>query len=592
MAKFEAPQSETSPDAGVPSSRSEAEPSAPSSSAGARLFNRVLLALLLVLAPLKFGLVTGTMEISAFPLLPFEWLLSTWPPWLFPPLAGVALLVSMASIRGPARFGWSMAVPGVWLLLLVGALPGLLRTTEWDIAQQFLWHLTGACCAALAAYRTVSLDRQARVWLLGAVVTGACLASLQAWNQVVFGGYEQTLETAREHGIALAAPVVERLREGRASGPFVYPNSLAAHMVLVVPLALLAVWRAGRWFEPTRWSRPLFAGFGAVLLGGALVLSGSRAGVASLVAAVLGTAVLSRGLGRWRLAVAVALLVCGLALAAIVNRGRGLSSLEARGEYYKACVAMVAGHPLTGVGLGEFFPWYTRLKPIEAEDTRRPHNLVLGFAAQAGVLGGAAAVLCLSLPLWFRGAFRTDGWHIDPALGGAVFAGLSAWFLHSLLDFNVHIPGTLATVAALPFLCVDRTPNSASRPGGNGALPGAVACALALVAVVGLWRWPGERAYAQLLAAGPPGTSSSAEWDRLVERACRRLPLSPYPCWVGAKAALARGQSGPALGLLRETVRRAPHRAVFLDALATELARNGEVEAARRVQRRADRWKP
>lgn len=554
-----------------------------------RVINRGYLCLLLFLAPLKFGLVVGTMEVSIFPATAWDWLLTLWPPWLLPPLAGVGLVLSLAASRRVGCPRGVGVVSWVWLLLLAGALPGLVRTTEWDTAQQFVWHLIGAACVALAVRRTVQADAEARGWLLAAVVAGGVLAALGGWNQVVFGGYERTMASAREQGIELSSAMVDRMSQGRACGPFVYPNSLAAHLVLVLPVALVAFWRAARWVDPVRVSRALFVTFGAAVLGIGLVLSGSRAGIAAGVAGVVCAIALMPGLRRRRVPILLLALAVGVAAGVAINRGRGLSSLEARGDYYRACVQMGSTHPATGVGLGEFFPWYMQLKPAEAEDTRRPHSFLLGFFAQAGVFGAVAAVVCLSLPLWFRRALQAGGWAVNPAAGTAVLAGMAAWSLHSLLDFNVYIPGTLATVAALPFLCggppEERVSASAGdRRGWWGAL------ALAVVAILGLWRVPGEQAYARQTMLMQFPQFAERRVARAAERACRRLPLSPYPCWLRGLYARQNGDSEAAIRAFEQTVRRAPHRQTFREALVEELRAGGNFEKARQVA--AEGWKP
>lgn len=554
-----------------------------------RLVNRVFLCLLLFLAPLKFGLVVGTMEVSVFPASVWEWLLTLWPPWLLPPLAGVGLIVSLAASRGAGCSRGAGWVSWVWLLLLAGALPGLVRTTEWDVAQQFVWHLIGAACVALAVRRTVQADGEARGWLLAAVVAGGVLAALSGWNQVVFGGFDRTLASAREHGVVLNSAMVDRMTQGRASGPFVYPNSLAAHLVLVLPVALVALWRAARWFEPVLVSRGLFVVCGGAVLGIGLALSGSRAGIAAGGAGVVCAIVVMPELRRWRVPALLLVLAVGAAAGVAVNRGRGLSSLEARADYYRACVRMGAAHPATGVGLGEFFPWYMQLKPEGAEDTRRPHSFLLGFFAQSGVFGALAVVICLSLPLWFRRALRGGGWAVDPVMGTAVLAGLAAWFLHSLLDFNVHIPGTLATAAALPFLCGTPPEKSVSASvGGRRGWWGALV--LGFVALLGIWRWPGERAYARQTALMQSPRVAERRVDQAAERACRLLPLSPYPCWLRGKQARQNGDSDKAIRAFEQTLRRAPHRQVFRQALVEELRATGRLEEANRVV--AEGWKP
>jgi hypothetical protein len=359
---------------------------------------------LAVLAPLKFGTVMVTGEVALFPMSGWEWLLGGWPPVLAAGMAAVGLLLAVLAWPVPPGRDGNALIPGAWWLLAVVALAGLAHTTETDAAFLTLLQWGGVGCFVTAVWWTRARDPGFDRWFLTAVVTGTLLAAASGWWQVLGGGLDETLAfaeaAARKAGRAMPPELMNRLVQRRAFGPFVYPNSFAAHLILTGPVTLVLLWRWGAGVHPPRVSQPLLAGVGAVLVAGALWLSGSRAALVAVVGGA-GLVALAAGWLRWRLAwlgLGAVVVLVGAGLVA-VNQGRGLETVGARLDYYRAAVQMAAAQPVAGVGLGEFFPWYMRLKPAGAEETRLPHCMVLGFAAQAGVLAGVAALGCLLLPL-------------------------------------------------------------------------------------------------------------------------------------------------------------------------------------------------
>lgn len=565
---------------------------------------RVVLTGIVFLAPLKFGLTVGMTEVGIFPVSVWDWLLSAWPLALFPVLTGGALLFAAAVYAPPAISLRRCAVPGIWWLLVVAALAGLIRTTELDFAWQMLWTLLGVCCYASAVWWVLPHDPALPRLLVGALAAGVVICCLSGWEQSVFGGMEATAafaeEAARAQGRTLPEGVVIRLAEKRAFGPFVYPNSLAAHLILCGPLVLLLAWRSAGSFQPVRLSRMLFLLVAGVLLGGTLWLTGSRAALLALAGGLALAIMFQPGFRRWRLPAIVMCLVAATATIAMLSRGRDLASLSSRLDYYAAAVRMYATHPGTGVGLGEFYPHYMRLKPPGAEETRLPHNMLLNFASQTGTLGALAALACLTVPVALllplrRQRRNADG--TDPAAGGGfcIVAGLTAWGLHAMADFNVQIPGTLLVFAMLPLPWLRAgEPQGAADPAGSRRRPalrlGAVAAALLCLA--GGWRWRGERAYHALHAqSATPSTSLQLLVEQTVATA-RLLPHSPYPWLVLGRAAEEARFPELAASAFTTAAERAPHRAAFHAAVARNALLFDDLELAEHALRRALEWYP
>ncbi len=611
-----------------------------------RWLARIFLCGVLFLAPLKFGIAVNNGEIAFFPLSWLEWLLTPWPPFLLPVLAGLALIAVALAYRPPAFWRRDLALPAGWLGLTLAAAIGCLHSTEHEYALLFVWHLLGATTLAVACLWATRAECQLAIWALAAVVVGAALAAFEGWQQVHGGGYAATLEYVRqmaEQGGSMTSEIIGRLERGRASGPFVYPNSFAAHLLLVGPLALALAWRTGGHFSPAWLSRLLFLGAATGLFGGALLLTGSRAAIVALggagCLAALAWAAHAWKAGGHRRPLWPALLAAGLILAiaggglVAVNRGRSLSSLGSRGHYYLAAGRMFAQRPLLGVGLGEFFPWYMRLKPPGAEETRIPHSILMLFASQGGLLGllalagwttanalaigrqlpqavksppkskpaqaavpprqkdaGASPAGQQSPPL----AASSPASPLDGLLVGAVALGATAWLLHALVDFNMQIPGTVGTVAALAGLFAGVSPPPGDRP--PLALPPVAAYALAVLlgvlAFAGLWRLPGERVYQQFYQASQTPDNDWEDCRRLAELARRRLPFSPYPDIVLAKLATARNQPHVASIALQQALERTPHRGSLWYALCHLHLANRRFEAARQAYQQAILWHP
>ncbi len=563
-----------------------------------QVFVRAYVTVLAFLAPLKFGSVVGGGEIGLFPMSGWGWLLGPWPTSLFPVLAGLALLgvVLVYPCSSTSKLFW--LIPGVWLGLLLACLPGLIRTTEWDYALQFFWYLLGVSSFALAVSWAIPHDRRLGKWLVGAIVIGTLLCCLSGWNQTQFGGLEDTVEfaekMAREQGRQLPTALRGRMEQKRAFGPFVYPNSFAAHLILTGPLFLLLLWRWSGRFEPVRISRLIFVPLGSALLFGALWFSGSRAALVALGGGCgLGILVLPV-FRRWRWPLACICAIAAILVFSAASKGRTLSSLSARGDYYKAALQMFASHPFTGAGLGEFFPNYMRLKPTGAEETRIPHNMFLNMLSQSGIVGGIAVLGCLLLPLFLVLLARRKGGMPDPQLFGCVFVGLVSWGAHSLADFNLQIVGTVTIVAFLPLLSyagdVGTELEVSTR---NKNTLRMVLAAVALVAIAGAWRLPGELQYQRQYEEATDKREINLNRARKqAEKAASLLPFSPYPWSIFGSLAEHNGRPDMAVKAYSEATKRSPHRSAFHYHLACNSLAMGRIAEASSALSKALEWYP
>jgi O-antigen ligase len=251
-------------------------------------------------------------------------------------------------------------------------------------------------------------------------------------------------------------------------GPYVNRDHFAGLMEMLLPVAVLYI--AGRHgkFSPEASVWRLSA---VALALAAFLLSGSRGGLLALsveiavVAAALGRAGAETRHGR-RLALAAALtLVAGVMLFAYVDPGWVAKKLGSVAYVDKTwadwasdrkkmafdALRMWRDHPLLGVGLGDFETASPRYQSYPSDLwIDHAHNDYVEAAAETGLVG--ALLIFSALALFFRLAFRDWGHPLRShagwiRLGAAV--GCCGMLVHSLGDFNLHIPANAAWFAVL-----------------------------------------------------------------------------------------------------------------------------------------------
>jgi O-antigen ligase len=253
-----------------------------------------------------------------------------------------------------------------------------------------------------------------------------------------------------------------------AFGPFFNRDHFAGYMELLIaiPVALIVT-------GYLRGEKRLVFGIAAMFMGMAAIFTLSRGGMISILAEMIFIAAMSfrrnymkagaRGHGKARMATGVAAVFVILAAIAagvfwigaepVINRiatgdpnSSDLSNTQTfysvRGEIWENTWTMIRDNPLTGVGLGAYetaYPIYTMENGTHGI-TAEAHNDYLQILADAGVIGAMIA-------LWFivalfraiaRGVHSNDPLVAAIALGGG--AGVFGLLIHSVFDFNLHLP--------------------------------------------------------------------------------------------------------------------------------------------------------
>ncbi|MEM9474860.1 MAG: O-antigen ligase family protein [Pseudomonadota bacterium] len=263
-------------------------------------------------------------------------------------------------------------------------------------------------------------------------------------------------------------PVLQGFATSNVSATFINRNSYATYAVfgLVTNLALyLQMVRmdqesAGsggkhiRVFIEAFFSGAWLFGFGAMLCLSAVLLSGSRAGTAAAIVAVLAIFACLRERQRQNAALWVSLAIVLGAVATTLSETVVTRVLQTQGDgrfiIYPHVVDGILDRPLLGHGLGAFHDTFRARVPLEAAgaEWERAHSSYLENAYELGL--PAAAVLYMSLS-WI-GIVLLRGAHIrrrDRVFPSVALACFLAGALHSMVDFSLQMPAIAAMFAFL-----------------------------------------------------------------------------------------------------------------------------------------------
>ena len=247
---------------------------------------------------------------------------------------------------------------------------------------------------------------------------------------------------------------------GAIFGPYINHNHYAGLMELLLPIA--GAYVLGHWSRnPLRW-----VGAFAVLLAFASVeLSGSRGGVISLLIEMGIWGVLfgrSRLVGRRRAAAISAIMafsvVAMLLLIAppeILERYQTLIkspdlSLGMRKQMLMDTLHLFRDHPWLGTGLGSLETAYPRYQSVFRERVvEHAHNDFAELLAETGIVGMGLALI--GVAVFLTTAFHKAKAKVDD-LGGCIRLGAAVGccglLVHSLSDFNLHVPANAAWFVA------------------------------------------------------------------------------------------------------------------------------------------------
>ncbi|MBN1641472.1 MAG: O-antigen ligase family protein [Anaerolineae bacterium] len=344
-----------------------------------------------------------------------------------------------AQLRGaPLRLWrtWAWLDKGVLALLLV-ALLSLNWTAHRPVAYRELrtLFLEGAIYYALLRLAVRSPRARQRVvegWLLGAVaISGVGIAQLIAGVDLI------------------TAEGVWRVR-----GLYGSPNNLALYVSRALPVLLAIAWQ-GRQREAR-----IAYGLAALPVVAALVMTLSKGALLiGVPAALLALGLVQRNRrATWAALAAVAAIGLLVLPFAFTERFRSVLNLRAgtaffRLKLWRSTVAMIADHPLTGVGMDNYLyayrSWYVLPSAWEELDLSHPHNLILDAWTRLG-LPGLIVVGGL-----FYAALRTVLQQLRTAYGDrralllGLFSVLVAILAHGMVDQAIYTPDLFLVFALI-----------------------------------------------------------------------------------------------------------------------------------------------
>jgi len=261
-------------------------------------------------------------------------------------------------------------------------------------------------------------------------------------------------------------------------GPFVNRDDFAGFVELTVPLGLaLLFFRAWR-----REHLTLLLLFTIVPIA-AVILSASRGGIIGVAFEFVLLLFFShvRRIGRKQLLGATALAVVAgafivwLGVSEAIERFEQLapqeSSQGSRVSMYRDTWQIFAHHPWLGTGLGTLRVVFPRYESYYYDGLiiDHAHNDYLELLADMGVVGGLCGLSFIALLFW-RGltSERSPKGHALLALRAGSMTACAGLLLHSLVDFNLHIPSN----ALLFLLLASVTTSEVREPNGTHPLLG------------------------------------------------------------------------------------------------------------------------
>ncbi len=406
----------------------------------------------------------------------------------------LAVLVLIVVLWQPPRrliSGWEavalallLALPVLYLIPLPAGLAHWLPGREPYIAAQSL--LGGSAATHATRLSLYPLETESAFLLLlvpVAVFLGTRALDTRRVAQLVsllLGiGAAQALLGLLQYGAGDGSPAllgVSLAGVSRALGTYTNPDHLAGLLEMLLPVALaLLFFSVGRdrgdqkrgwrrrvlFFSSVRGHKAVVYGAIALLLLVGVIFSRSRAGIALAVAGILlSTSMFARRIGGDNVygstGTVVALAIgagVAIGLVPVLDRFSVEGAInDARWSIYSATISGIGAFAPLGSGPGNYPDVFPAFQPLELGRwfINHAHNDYLEWLFEGGLLAAGLIVLLLVLyarqwPKVWTGGVWSRFRFIQVGAG----IGISLLLLHSLVDFNLHIPANIVYFAFL-----------------------------------------------------------------------------------------------------------------------------------------------
>jgi len=352
----------------------------------------------------------------------------------------------------------------------------------------------------------------------------------------------------------------------RASGTYICPNHLAGFLEMILPLAL-AYTLAGRVKALTR----VFIGYAALVIVAGIAVTVSRGGWISTATALLVFFAVLLARRHYRLPALALLAVLVVGGVYFVPRSYFLQMRikqlaeeknptheDMRFALWRPAIQMWQDHFWWGAGPGHFDARFRQYRPEAVQlSPDRAHNDYLNTFADYGLVGtllvaSAWGFLVLGL-LQTRNSVRFSPKDLGGKFGSNKFAfvlgsslGLLAILVHSVVDFNMHIPANAILAVTLMALLTGHLRFATERYWVRARLPVRVPITLALFAGL-TWivpqAWRGASEFVWLQRAQQSLVASPAQREAL-EKAFAIEPRNPQTAYDLGEAFRRQSQEG------------------------------------------------
>lgn len=237
---------------------------------------------------------------------------------------------------------------------------------------------------------------------------------------------------------------------GYPFGPYVNRNHFAGFAELIIPVALVPLV-----LGKVRRERLVLVSLLAAVPIVALFLCGSRGGIVSFAVEmiILFLLLLVRRVQSRHMMLGGAIVLCAvlavswIGVQQVLQRFANYKSLEVstgkRAAMRRDTWKIFLDHPVSGTGLGtlqQVFPPYD--SEYDGKIVNHTHNDYLEALAETGILGGICCAWFIAvLFLTSLRGLANLGSSFGAALNLSGLVGCCGIFVHSLVDFNLHIPG-------------------------------------------------------------------------------------------------------------------------------------------------------